>query len=132
MRIQVYTPSKIVCIAALTLLLSSSLHAQADYALGWKINDTFGGFNFTNIQLDLNVGTNYFPLNGGLRTSENVITPVTGTCFLTGVGGLYCNMQADQFSINFLVDPDLSGEYEVKNQNGLIISTSSATFDPNI
>ena len=132
MRIPVYMFSKFGFIAALTLLSSSSLHAQADYAFGWKMNDTFGGRTFTSLQLDLNVGTNYFPLNGGLRTSENTITPVTGTCFLTGVGGLYCNMQADQFSMNFVVDPDLSGVYEVKNQNGLIISTSSATFDPNI
>lgn len=109
---------------ALLLLLPGLTAAQSDFSVTWSIPEglNVGGVIYTRVDLDLDIGNRYYPVNGGIATASNVITPATGTCFDSAIGGIYCNIQADQFSFNLNISSNLNGTIDGKDSLGNIFA----------
>lgn len=112
----------------LFVLLPSVSWSQSDFSVEWLLDGLgFSGQNFTTLVLDMNVETNTFSASGFLQQGTFTV-PVSGSCILTNTGGIYCNIQADQNTLNFDVSPTLNGFITLKDANGFAASFSEATF----
>lgn len=106
---------------AVVLLVLAPLQAagQSDYAVTW---DIVGGLqlgirDYTILEVDIDVGSRYFPANGALLDAGKA-SPLTGTCFSTAAGGIFCNFQGDQNSFNMNIASDLNGTLNAKDSSG--------------
>lgn len=115
-------------ICLLFVLLPSISWSQSDFSVEWLLDGLgLSGQNFTRLVLDMNVETNTFSASGFLQQGQFTV-PISGSCMLTADGGIYCNIQADQNTLNFDVSADLNGFVTLKDPNGFAASFSQATF----
>ncbi len=114
-------------LAAVLLLLPLPALADTDFELSWNISGLFVGGEFDQlIELDLEFGSRYFPVNGSVVDGGGSSSPATGTCFATGLGGIFCNLQVDQLSYTMVLDENLNGEVRVKDANGFQLDSGTA------
>lgn len=113
-------------IATVLAFAASTASAQSDFALTFAVPDglTAGTSTYNEIRLDADIGSRFISTHGVLSDGE-FWAPATGSCFATGVGGVLCNVQADQYSITMDMDGNLSGTATMKNANGMVVDTSS-------
>lgn len=112
------------------LAASTASHGASDYAITWSLDQPLvsGTTSYTQMQLDLNVGSRFYTGNGGLITPSNLISPLTGTCFDTSSSGVYCNVQLDQETLNIVISSNGNGFIEHKNSLGNIVETIGITI----
>jgi len=116
-------------IAVIFLCLSSAVSAeqyQVDLSFGTGLAS--GDDIFTTGNLDLVTTARHLSINGTINTDSGFSSPVTGTCFNTVSGGVYCNIQIDHFSANLSIGSNLSGAVELKNAVGTIVSRTTVTI----
>lgn len=114
-------------LAAFFILLSFPTQADTDFELSWNITGLIVGGEFDQlIELDLEFGSRYFPVNGSVVDGGGASSPATGTCFATGLGGIFCNLQVDQLSYTLELDENLNGEVRVKDADGFQLDSGAA------
>jgi hypothetical protein len=107
------------------VLLSGQAMAADTYQTTFNIIGLrVGADSFIRMKLDVELTARYVRANGGLVYADGISeSPMTGTCFVTGGLGLYCNLQVDQNSYELRLDQNLSGSILVKGPDGFIIDS---------
>jgi hypothetical protein len=60
-----------------------------------------------NFNIDINIGANYTQANGVRNFSNGLAALVTGTCFFTSEGGVFCDLQSQHWSYTIVLDENL-------------------------
>ena len=120
----------ILCILA--SLLSTTGHAAADYTVTWNLPvlTSVGMQPKYNVKLvfDLNLGTELVAANGGARYANGNTVPITGTCFVTQSGGVYCAFPLGLGALGLLeVGSNLNGTWRAV-ADGNTIESADAVF----
>lgn len=112
--------------AGIAALIASSAHAASDFSMSFTI---IGGLQLTNgsyvsLDLDGNLGNRYVSVFGAMQANDGLSSPATGSCFITGTGGAFCNLQVDHLSITVDLDSTLNGLILVKDASGVTLDVS--------
>jgi len=109
------------------LLLAGQASAQSDFSIDIEVvGIIIEGVADQEIRLDLDLGSRYISAHG-VVVNEIGSAPATGTCVITALNGIFCNLQIDQNSYTLDIQASLSGTVSVKNQAGLILETGIVT-----
>lgn len=113
-------------ILAAALAASTPTQAAADFSLSFDIVGGLQLLNGSYVSLDLDgiVGNQFISVFGALESNSGLYSPATGSCFVTGAGGAFCNLQVDHLSITVDLSATLSGTISVKSANGVTLDTS--------
>lgn len=113
----------------ISAILTTQASAQSDFAITMDISGvSTDGQQITQLLLDLDIGTRFMPANGAVVLDGIRWAPATGTCYVTLLEGIFCNVQTDQASMTIDLAPDLAGQVFVKNAIGNIAETGFATI----
>ena len=118
---------KKLIVMAVLLIVYSGAYAQSDYSVTWQLT---GLPNVNSITVDLNIGTNFVPANGGLSLGNGLTAPVTGTCFITAPGGIFCSFVMTQGLSGILeIGSNLNGTWKTFNVLNQITESGVAILD---
>lgn len=78
------------------------------------------------MRLDLDVGARFISAHGAVVDTEGTSYPGAGSCFVTNSGGVFCNVQIDQFSYSLDLDQNMEGTVTVKDAAGSVLDTGTA------
>ena len=119
---------KLFLVGALMIGLSSTASAGSDAHGIWVINDlVVRGTVFDSLNLDVDIGTEYLALNGGLK-SGTTAWPASGTCVYKTLGGLYCAINSNIDVLILDLNPDASGSIYVFGPDGSELGSGSITL----
>ena len=108
------------------LLCSTSAFAQSDYSPTWSVS---GIENAESMTLDIDIGTSFISIHGGIFFSTGSFTPLQGTCLLTNTNGMICGLDlypVGRMSIS--IESDLSGIWQTINQANAVLEEGALTF----
>ena len=114
---------------ATALLLAPSVYADST---AYKTRIVFDGGlavnngSYASADIDLAFTARFVTAHGWFTTNQGLASPATGSCFTTTSGGVYCNFQIDQLSVNMTIEASLSGTASIKAADGTILSTAPA------
>lgn len=111
----------------LILLIATTTSAYAsDYTVDFSISGlVVNGQAETSLEIDLDLGQRYIGVHGALNYANGLSSPATGSCFFTSAGGVFCNLQIDQYSYTLDVGANLNGTILAKNQLGNTVGQGS-------
>jgi len=111
---------------AVLLLVTSGAYAQSDYSATW---DLFGDAGLVSVTIDLDIGTTFVSAHGGVDYADGFTCPITGTCFFTDDGGIYCTHSITEGLTGILdIGGDLNGIWEVIDIDGRVVESAIATL----
>lgn len=78
---------KIIAAVLLMFPFSGTAVAQSDASITWSVQ---GVKDIKEITMDAKFTARYVAVNGSVTNTSNISLPITGTCFETNKGGVYC------------------------------------------
>ena len=113
-------------LTTLLLMVFTEAHAQSDYSATW---DLYGSEGLLGVTIDLDIGTTFISAHGGVDYDDGSTTPITGTCFFTSGGGIFCTSSITEGLTGILdISASLDGTWEVIDTNGFIVESALAEF----
>ena len=119
---------KIIC--AVVLMFGSFASAQEEYASTWEV---FGLFfedsEVESLLLDVRLGPRFVAGNGIFVFLDGSSVATSGTCFVTTVDTVFCNLTLDYQSVAVEFDLfDLNGTGVVVDHDGFVIEDGELDF----
>jgi len=117
---------KKLLVTTILLMIYTGAYAQSDYSATWDLNGNNGLLGLT---IDLDIGTTFISAHGGVDYDDGLTSPITGTCFFTNNGGIFCTSSITEGLTGILdIGGDLNGTWEVIDIDGVIVESGEATF----
>lgn len=110
-------------IGAIALTFGSFASAQEEYASTWEVFGLyFEGSEVESLLLDVRLGPRFVAGNGIFVFVDGSSVATSGTCFVTTVDSVYCNLTLDYQSVAVEFDLfDLNGTGVVVDHDGFVI-----------
>ena len=116
---------KLIVITVL-LMAYTGAYAQSDYSATWDLSGSDG---LLSVTIDLDIGTTFISAHGGVDYDDGFTAPITGTCFITNTGGVFCTSSITEGLTGILdIGENLNGTWEVIDVDGFIVESGIATF----
>lgn len=119
--------TKTLYLGLICLLSPFAAHAQSDHNMTWTVSGIEG---IAALDLDINIGTQYFTANGGVHSEDGRTLAITGTCFETAQGGVNCIFfVGNGLTVALDLNSLLSGRWSTYNVSGQEVEAGTVTLD---
>ncbi|MDO8909342.1 MAG: hypothetical protein Q7W55_12700 [Pseudohongiella sp.] len=120
------TAKSVLFFFAFCAATSSAADTQVNFAITpFSFNDTV----YDELSLDITETPRFLQAHGALiATGAGAASPVTGTCFFTGEGGVFCTLKYSVFTFNLNLNADIQGSYAIIGAGGDTQATGQASL----